>query len=352
MLATETSSGASLGCPLCGTPNDAHSAHCTQCGGSLEEERIARGMSEPLRLLPFQCDACGTTLVCEPSHRALRCPFCDSPYVIEREGDDAAPSPDLVVPFHIEKQAADGSYRAWLGSGWLRPGDLMRRAVRDGISGVYVPCWMFSALAHSEWAAEVGEDWWETVEETYTTTENGKQVERSRSRRVKHTEWFPLAGRHHRFYAHEIVSGSMGLDDIDLVRVQPFDPSAARRYRAAYLAGWAAEEATVDRESAWPRAQERFESKERAHIHAFLPGDASRALRVSTSLHRVSGALVLLPFWIVTYRYRNKTYRFLMNGQTGRSAGTRPLSWPRVIALAAAVVLLCTLLIWALGGST
>ena len=43
-----------------------------------------------------------------------------------------------------------------------------------------------------------------------------------------------------------------------------------------------------------------------------------------------------LPVWMAAYKYRGKTYRFVVNGQTGRVQGERPYSaWK----IAAAVIL-------------
>jgi len=42
---------------------------------------------------------------------------------------------------------------------------------------------------------------------------------------------------------------------------------------------------------------------------------------------------VLLPVWMSAYRFRKKTYRFLVNGQTGEVAGESPVSWQRVTLL-------------------
>ena len=47
---------------------------------------------------------------------------------------------------------------------------------------------------------------------------------------------------------------------------------------------------------------------------------------------------MLLPVWVSAYRFRNKTYRFLVNGQTGEVAGESPLSWQRVTFLVIAIV--------------
>jgi len=45
---------------------------------------------------------------------------------------------------------------------------------------------------------------------------------------------------------------------------------------------------------------------------------------------------ILLPVWLAAYKYNGKTYRFVVNGQTGRVQGERPWS---AIKIAIAVVL-------------
>jgi len=37
-----------------------------------------------------------------------------------------------------------------------------------------------------------------------------------------------------------------------------------------------------------------------------------------------------MPIYILSYRYRDKVYRFLINGQTGKAAGDKPLSGTRI----------------------
>ena len=39
---------------------------------------------------------------------------------------------------------------------------------------------------------------------------------------------------------------------------------------------------------------------------------------------------VMLPVWMLNYRYKDKTYQFALNGQTGKQVGTLPLSKGRM----------------------
>ena len=48
----------------------------------------------------------------------------------------------------------------------------------------------------------------------------------------------------------------------------------------------------------------------------------------------------LLPEWISAYRYRNRSFRFLVNARTGEVQGERPWSWMKIASTAAGVTAL------------
>jgi hypothetical protein len=208
--------------------------------------------------------------------------------------------------------------------------------VSEKLKGVYLPFWSFSMLAHSRWSAQIGEYWYRT--ETYTTTENGKTVTKTRT--VRETEWWSLSGNHHRYYSHYLVSGSRGLSQQEADRVKPFHLAALKRYEPYYLAGWLSEEYSVERDHALGVCQQEFYQREHQNVAAFLPGDTQRGLRVDTHFSDINSDLILLPIYLLSYRYRDKLYRFMVNGQTGKASGDKPLSWLKIgIAVVVALVI-------------
>jgi hypothetical protein len=44
--------------------------------------------------------------------------------------------------------------------------------------------------------------------------------------------------------------------------------------------------------------------------------------------------LVLLPIWVGNYHYRGRAFRVLVNGQTGKTAGDKPIDTVKVALLA------------------
>ncbi len=61
------------------------------------------------------------------------------------------------------------------------------------------------------------------------------------------------------------------------------------------------------------------------------PGDAG-GNRVNTAVGYglFFGNVVLLPLWLLAYRYSEKTYRVVVNASTGKVQGERPYSWVKI----------------------
>jgi hypothetical protein len=64
-----------------------------------------------------------------------------------------------------------------------------------------------------------------------------------------------------------------------------------------------------------------------------LGGDTQRGLHVRSQKSQQTFKLLVLPLWISSYKYRGKLYHFMINGQTGRVNGKKPLSWWKITLL-------------------
>lgn len=348
-------------CEACGAPVEPGDKFCPACGlqtapaDLVVEAVVVEGEAERVAALQshFRCKNCGAEVATDPGTRSYVCPFCDSTYVIELPAEATGrQAPEFVIGFRVTRDQALEKFRHWIRSNrWYRPGDLAAARIEEKLKGIYLPFWSFSMLANSRWSAQIGEYWYRT--ETYVTTDSkGRTV--TRTRRVRETEWWPLSGRHHRYYSGYLVSGSRGLPQSEAERIKPFQLPALKRYAPYYLAGWLSEEYSVPRDAALQQCQQEFYRREQANIAAFLPGDTSTGLQVSTRFEHVNSDLCLLPVYILSYRYRDKLYRFLVNGQTGKCDGDKPLSWRRIGmagAVAAVLLLILVLIVLLAGGA-
>lgn len=366
-------------CPACGMPRDGCARFCGACGTPLqtpenspsEDELALAGSTKiPKKREPqptitgeqerrddvigtqpaampdhfFECKNCGSAIATQQDQRSYCCPFCDSSYVIELASQNSGQRPEFIIGFAVTKQQAQQKFFEWLGkNSFLRPGDLAAKSSTEKQRGVYLPFWHFSMEAYSTWNARIGQYWYRT--ETYTVTNSKGQTER-RTRRVRETEWWPLSGSFRKYYSGYLVSASKGLPQKEALSIQPFDLRALVRFRPYFLAGWLSEEYKVAPEDAVSFAQQEFHQQQQRAIQRFLPGDTSSGLNVSSNFSTNGTDLVLLPVHVLSYRYRDKQYRFLVNGQTGRVIGEKPWSGVRISLMVAAIVVLILLVVF------
>jgi hypothetical protein len=333
-------------CASCGCPVETADRFCPACGTPHETPPGAPPSAAPQKRL--KCNACGAQIASEIDRRSYTCPFCDSNYVVDLpEESSGRQPPEFVIGFAVSRDQASEKFQEWMGRrGWFTPSDLRAAMASERLQGVYLPFWSFSMLAVSQWRADIGEYWYRT--ETYYVT-NAKGERERRTRRVRETEWWPLAGNHHRFYSGYLVSASQGLPQAEAERIMPFQLPALKRFEPYFLAGWLSEEYTLEREQALERSHAEFHRREHSHIAAFLPGDTHANLEVVTQFSHQNSDLCLLPVYILPFTYRGQRYRFLINGQTGKCYGRKPFSVGRLaaaIGLGFAAVGLVLLLLW------
>ena len=327
-------------CQACGSPVEQGDRFCPACGNPQEATAPpaeASQQKEPAQK-HIRCNTCGAEIATDLEQRSFVCPFCDSTYVVEYSPEvTGRQPPEFVIGFAVTREQAMAKFQEWLArNDWFRPGDLTQQArIEEKLSGVYLPFWSFSMLAESHWQGSIGEYWYRT--ETYTTTDSkGNTV--TKTRQVRETEWWPLSGRHHRYYSGYLVSGSRGLTQAEAEQIKPYNLPSLKRYEPYFLAGWMNEEYSIDRETALEVSKQVFYQWEQSNVAAFLPGDTHRQLEVSTRFSQVNSDLCLLPVYVLRYRYKDKLYRFLVNGQTGKLSGSKPYSGKRIAAFVAIII--------------
>ena len=277
----------------------------------------------------IRCDECGAVLIVGEHLLTARCPYCASTSVVEREPTGDRPRPTFIVPFTWGADRVRERLKRWIGNRGLFAPAAFKEAALEGLRGVYVPAWLYGAVGATDYSASIGENY--TRVETYTTTDSKGRIV-TRTRVVTYTEWRSLNGRYEGWMVDFLVSASEGLGNEELQSVEPFDLRGLRRYDPRILAGWIAEEASVDRGTCMGDARSEAMDRLGRKLEAFMPGDSHRNLRHTAEFLEETAALVLLPVWIGTARYGadEQRVRVLLNGQTGEVVGRVPKSWWKI----------------------
>jgi hypothetical protein len=106
-------------------------------------------------------------------------------------------------------------------------------------------------------------------------------------------------------------------------------------YSDSYVSGFKVEAYSTGLAAGFERAQKVMEPDIRQAVERDIGGDRQRVHSIQTGYNRRTFRHVLLPVWISAYQYGGKTFRFLVNGQTGLVKGERPWS---AVKIAAAVI--------------
>lgn len=264
------------------------------------------------------CPNCAAQVEYDPAVHATECPFCATPVVADT-GTHRHIKPRAVLPFALDEPTAHDAMNDWLGRLWFAPNGLKHYA-RKGrkMQGIYVPFWTYDADTASSYSGERG-----TVYcVTRTVMRNGKRVQQQ----VAKVRWRPVRGRVARFFDDVLVLGSRSLPKAFTDALAPWNLSALEPYTPEYLAGFRAEGYAVALEDGFAEARHIMDATIRRDIRFDIGGDRQRIHSVDTKVRDVSFKHILLPVWLAAYKFRGETYRFVVNGSTGKVQGERPYS--------------------------
>ena len=300
-------------CPNCSAPLSFQPGHdkvtCEYCGTEFEvktieemfnkqEERAAQAAEakeakwdtehagseftedESAFLKTFTCSSCGAELVCDENTMATECCYCGNPTMIPSRFKGML-KPDYVIPFKKTKEEAVEALKKFYEGRKLLPDAFTANNRVEDIQPMYVPFWLFDSEVTASAAFKAENDVVFDTGDAIVTETSVFDVERTGCMKF---ERIP-------------VDGSEKMDDAYMESIEPFDYSEMVPFTTAY--------AGVLEETVTGYMRHQMES-----------------CAVRKDVGSVKYALV--PVWILTTRYQNQPYTFMMNGQTGKFIGSLP----------------------------
>ena len=312
-------------CSVCLALIDEEDLFCANCGAEAPHREATDAGDSHTFKHNFACQGCGASMSYDAEVQTLACPFCGSEQ-LEEQPPSKSLGPRRVVPFAIDRDSAMVAMRKWLGKGFWRPGDLSERAAVTKMTAVYVPYWVFTARTFTHWTADSSQ------------TPFGARG-----------DWVPMSGEHHGHYTGVLIGASSVLTPAETSSICPFDIAKGLAPDSIDLQDGIVEQFRVQRKYARPLARQGLEGMEQHACKQYVPGRC-RNLKVNVRLEGLSSEPVMLPVWVMAYRYQDQVFRFLLNGQTGRATGQAPTSWKKMILLILIVLLALVCVILCAGG--
>ena len=239
---------------------------------------------------------------------ATECCYCGNPTMIPSRFSGML-KPDFVIPFKKTKDEAVAALKEFYKGKRLLPKAFTAHNRVEAIQAMYVPFWLFDSdvTASAEFRAET-----DTVYETNDETVTETSVYRCDRQGTMRFQRIP-------------VDGSQKMDDTYMESIEPYDYGDLMAFNSAYLTGFLADKYDVDAEAAVPRADERVRQSALGVLEDTVEGYDRVELKEG-AIHKEEGAVsyAMAPVWILTTRYQDQPYTFMMNGQTGKMVGSLP----------------------------
>jgi len=203
---------------------------------------------------------------------------------------------------------------------------------------MYIPCWTYDTRVTTQYEGQRGEDYHDT-EQYEEEDSNGNSV--TRSRRVTRTRWFHTAGTVENRFDDVLVLAGKSLPTEILSSLEPWDLKNLVPYRDEYMSGFQAEAYQLDLGEGFEKARSLMDGAVRRSVERDIGGDRQQISVARSQYDDITFKHVLLPVWISAYRYRDRSYRFIVNARTGQVQGERPWSVAKIsLAVLAVLVLL------------
>jgi len=254
------------------------------------------------------CPSCGAELLGDKNTAAMVCPNCGNSQIVLRRLTGLL-KPEYIIPFKLDKKAAVEALKNFYKGKKLLPDCFKNENRINSIQGVYLPFWLFDALAdgHVRYKA------------TKTTAWSDSNYNYAK------TDHYSIVRDGSMTFEKIPVDGSEKMDDSYMDAIEPFNYAELRNFETAFLSGYIAEKYDVDADNCKERAEQRIKKTVEKEFASSVTGYSSVSVE-SSSVSAENGKVSysLLPAWILNTKYKNQNYMFLMNGQTGRLVGSLP----------------------------
>lgn len=276
----------------------------------------------------LRCEACGATVVFQGTLTSSACAYCGEP--VQREKAHAAPDRipvDGLLTFAVPAERARGALRDWVSGRWFAPNEWKQRGVDGKLDGVYLPYFTFDAMTATRYRGERGDHY--TVE-----VQHGRET-----RRETRVRWSPASGAFQRFFDDVLVPAIRSLPMPLLEALEPWPLGHVVPFSEGALAGMLAHTYDLELGAGFAAARQRIDSELLGEVRSRIGGDTQRVHEVHTQYAGLSYKHLLLPVWLLAYRYRDRSYRVAINAVTGEVHGERPWSTVKIaLAVVAAAI--------------
>lgn len=229
----------------------------------------------------IKCSHCGAPIAFQPGEILATCKYCGYTIVIET-GQTFTFEHSILLNKYDQTQIEE-PIRNWMRGGFLKPGDLAKKAKLTEKDLTYLPFWVVSVEATSTYKGV-----FERI--TPAVVKEGKIA--------KDYEWLVLARKASEFPTREYNVPLEGKIPFDFRKVEAF----------AHVLN-----SEIDKMEAEEQARQEIDEN-----HRFLAQqEIDKVVDFKTEIKIEETVYLHAPIWFIKYEYKGKTYSLILDGATG-----------------------------------
>jgi len=229
----------------------------------------------------IKCPHCGAPLSFEPGEMLATCKYCGYTVVIET-GETFTLEHSLIINKYDQTQVEE-PIRNWMREGFLKPGDLAKKAKLTEKNLNYLPFWVVSVEATSTYKG--------VFERMSPAVVKEGKIQ-------KKYNWLVLARKAAEFPTREYEVPLEGKIPYDFRKIEGF----------AHVLN-----SEIDRAEAEEQARQEIDENHRYLVQQ----EIDRIVDFKTEVEVKETVYLHAPIWFVKYEYKGKDYRLFIDGATG-----------------------------------
>ena len=295
-------------CDHCRTTLSPKSEELTHLIQSIGQNAVGEtpGQDGKIQTIVYTCPNCGGTILSTDATAATFCNYCDASVLLEGRLE-LEEAPDVIIPFHMDKEDCKAAYKRLLGKALFAPSYLKRDEEIEKFRGIYMPYWIYSFSAEGD-----------TQGDGETSHRSGDYIitEHYRVHRYIRSRYYGLS-----------YDAASNFSDVMSEAISPFRTAGAEPFTDTYLSGFYADVSDVDKEV--------YEEDAAAIATDYMAGETvnhSEYHRYGISASNVAPSVPIgsepmrkgyFPVWFLATKVpgRKQLTYAVMNGETGKICG-------------------------------
>ena len=255
----------------------------------------------------YTCVNCGAQVIADQNTAATTCQYCGSNIVADTRVNGGL-KPDYVIPFRIEAKDLPDLLNDFYKDRPLLPRGFFDANKMQKVQGMYVPFWLFNGEIDGRMDFDA---------EDVSTYASGHDD-------VTETKHFKVVRAGSARFDRIPVDASERMDDDLMDSIEPFNYDELVPFKPAYLTGFVAERFDEEPDEVFNRAELRMVNSAEEVMSESIPHASVTCTNKDLRLRSSSVDYVMLPVYLFNCEYAGKSFRYAVNGQTGKVVGEVP----------------------------